>query len=186
LLAVSCVALPRYKAVDPRPEPYPVERLAEELDPWLLADGFSKRLIVEIDWVEGCRPGPRTLAGFEKVLRRYVPATRTIEVALDQEIPRAVWDEAAGDGDPVAALVERFVNVGPVLAPDTERRYVLFAPLAHGNFGYWRTETSATVQPGPWSVRASSFRSRESSSPATPIKRTPGYGSTSTASSVAR
>jgi tetratricopeptide (TPR) repeat protein len=150
LLTASCLLLPRYRPVERRGEPYPAEKLAEEMDPWLLAEGFGERLIVEIDWVDGCRPGERTLAGFDRILRRYVPSDRELQVTLDEEIPQSAWEEASKKRDPVKALVEQFAGVGPVAESGTERRYVLFVPEFHGFFGYstaWTVERAGTVVP---------------------------------------
>lgn len=134
VIGVSCVAIPRYPPVERGATPYPAARLAEELDPWLLADGLSERVVVEIDWVAGARPGPRAVAGLDRVLRRYVPASVPVEVLLDDEIPEQAWRSAGAH--PESKLVESWAQTATA-EPGVERRYALFLPtLRHGLFGY--------------------------------------------------
>ena len=147
LLALpGCALLPRYESIDKGPTPYSIDRLADELDPWLLADGLGDGLIVEIDWVEGCKPGPRTLRGFERVLHRYVPASRQIEIVLDDEIPLVAWDdniERAGHDATIQRLVEVFAGTVARPEPGVEKRYVLFVPERRGSYGVsqaWEVE----------------------------------------------
>jgi hypothetical protein len=48
------------------------------LDPWLLADGFADRVVIEIDWVAGAKPGPLTVARLQETLVKYGP--RSVEL----------------------------------------------------------------------------------------------------------
>ena len=130
----SCIPLPRYKSIDRNRDPYSVERLAGELDPWLLAAGFADALVVEIDWVEGCKPGPRTLAGFERILRRYVPADR-ISLKLDDEIPLDAWSDDHARNE-VGPLIERFAGTVTLFERGVDKRYVLFVPEHRGYYGF--------------------------------------------------
>ena len=147
----SCALLPRYPSIAKRPSPRLEDDLIEAMNPWLLADGFAERVEVEVDWVEGCRPGPKTIEGLREILRKYGPAGRPIEISLDDEIPRAEWDEPVRPGpavfgyhgvlpnDRVQRLVERHADLAwEPFDPDfrTERRYVLFAPEGGKYFGY--------------------------------------------------
>src|SRR5262245_50126309 len=99
LLGIVCLALPRYPSVAPRSDSYPAEALGTQIDPWLLGDGFGKRTVVEIDWIEGCKPGPQTTAGLEAILKKYSPQDRSIAVVRDEEIPRAEWDALESEPD---------------------------------------------------------------------------------------
>ena len=91
MLVIVPLALPRYPAVASRAEPYPPEELAAEFDQALLREGVSDRTVVEIDWVEGCEPGPQAIAGLEAILKKYSPPNHAVEIVVDQEIPRAAW-----------------------------------------------------------------------------------------------
>src|SRR3989442_7111926 len=68
------------------------------MSPSLFADSFAERVEVEVDWVEGCRPGPKTIEGLREILQKYGPAGRPVEISLDDEIPRAEWDEPVPPG----------------------------------------------------------------------------------------
>ena len=136
LLPVVCVLLPRYPAVAPGHDPYAVEKLAEQIDPWLLGEGFSERTVIEIDWVEGCRPGPQTVGGLDATLRKYGPPHHPIEVVQDQEIPLLEWNQLSSERDRVDRLVQEYAGVERASTPGTEWRYVLFAPDAEGYFGH--------------------------------------------------
>jgi len=142
-LVVICRLLPRYPAMEESDQPYPVEKLAEQLDPWLLADGFSVQTVVEIDWVEGCKPGPETIGGLEAILHEYSPPRHPCAVILDTEIPLARWNETRASRDAMRALADTYARAEQALVPGTEWRYVLFVPdLGPRLFGYsWTTWT---------------------------------------------
>lgn len=137
----SCVPLPRYPSVVPRSDPVPSERLSKRLDPWLLAEGLADKVVVEVDWVEGCEPAPLTLDGLKRILEKYGPPGRPVEIRRSDRIPRSEWDALPkGDrDDPVEALVS--AHADPTEEPGVEHRYVIFAPRAgrSGLFGYSRT-----------------------------------------------
>ena len=132
MLVVAPLALPRYPAVAPDGEPYPAEKLAAEFDPALLREGVSDRTVVEIDWVEGCKPGPQTIDGLEAILKKYSPPNHAVEIVVDQEIPRTEWDEPSSR----ERLVAKYAGVERASAPRTAWRYVLFVPSAGGFFGH--------------------------------------------------
>lgn len=136
LLALAPRLLPPYPAREPGGDAYPAEKLADRLDPWLLAEGFAQRTVVEIDWIEGCKPGPRTIAALEAVLEEYSPPDRTTEVVLDEEIPRSEWGEHLPDGPTFEALLARHAGIARYGAPGTEWRYALFVPEMAGYFGH--------------------------------------------------
>jgi hypothetical protein len=141
LLPIAVLALPRYAAVQPREDPYPIEALAQQFDPSLLADGAADRTVVEIDWVAGCKPGPDTLAGLEFVLRKYSPPRRPIDIVSDQEIRRGDWDALSSVPSRIDEIVRRYAGVEGANQPRTAWRYVLFVPEAGRYFGH----TFATV-----------------------------------------
>lgn len=132
MLAIAPLALPRYPAVAPRGEPYPAEKLAAEFDPALLRIGVSDRTVVEIDWVEGCKPGPQTVAGLEEILRKYSPSNHAVEIVVDQEVPRTEWDELSSR----ERLMEKYAGVERAHVSRTAWRYVLFVPSAGEFFGH--------------------------------------------------
>jgi tetratricopeptide (TPR) repeat protein len=146
LLALcACVPLPRYRSSRPRHSDYPVEHLVRSMDPWLLTEGLADRVEIEVDWVEGCEPGPKTLDGLRDILIEYGPPGRPVEVRKDEQIPRSEWD-AAVQASPrhsaeaaAHALGERHAN--PLVASGTEHRYVLFAVESRGTFGQNETWT---------------------------------------------
>ena len=111
------------------------------MNPWLLAEGFSDRLEIEVDWVEGCKPGPKTIEGLRRIAVEYGPPGRPVEITLDDEIPRAVWDGSRDQGDQrEQRIVEKYADLSD--APyDPEfrsgRLYVLFVPASrYGLNGY--------------------------------------------------
>lgn len=137
---LSCVMLPRYRSLDPSRAVWPVEKLVDAMDPWLLADDFAERVVIEVDWVEGCMPGRLTIAGLRALLVKYGPPGRPVEVLLDDEIPRHAWDEGGAVGSArVDRLVERHADlVDEPYDPEfrTDRRYVFFAPRLGRLNGY--------------------------------------------------
>ena len=136
ILAGAPLLLPRYLAVAPRGELYPSAKLATELDSSLLGDGLIDRTVVEIDWIEGCKPGPQTVAGLETILKKYSPPGRSIEIVIDQEIPHVELSGSNSPGEIVARLVERYAGVERARAPRTAWRYLLFVPTAGVYFGH--------------------------------------------------
>jgi len=134
-LAAACLMLPRYPAVAPDGGPYPAEKLATQLDPWLLGERFSDRTVIEIDWIEGCKPGPQTVAGLEAILKKYSP-NHAVEIVNDTEIPRAEWDKLQSAPDRLDRLVQKYAGIERASAPGAEWRYVLFAPDVGGYFGH--------------------------------------------------
>ncbi len=138
--SAACIPLPRYASVVRRSAPVPAARIADRMDPWLLAEGLTDKVAVEVDWVEGCEPKPLTLAGLERVLTNYSPAGRPVEVERSDEIPRSAWDALIGGGveNGIETLIAQHAE--PVRNEGVEHRYVLFAPLSgDAMFGYSST-----------------------------------------------
>lgn len=132
--AVASRMLPRYQAVAPDGSSFPSERLANQIDPWLLGERFSHQLVVEIDWIEGCKPGPQAVAGLKSILTKY-SSHHNVEIVNDTEIPRAEWDNLGSMPNRFDRLVQKYAGIERASAPGTEWRYVLFVPDAGGNFG---------------------------------------------------
>ena len=99
-------------------------------------EGVSDRTVVEIDWVEGCKPGPQTVAGLEEILKKYSPPNHAVEIVVDQEIPLVEWDESRSPAHDGVELIEKYAGVERASAPRTAWRYVLFVPSAGGFFGH--------------------------------------------------
>ncbi len=136
LLAIAYFGLRPYPAVSAGTELYAAKDLSEQLDPWLLAPDFADRTILEVDWVEGSKPGPYTIHSLESILKTYSPANRKCEVVLDQEIPLARWNEPGTAEDRINRLVSAFAGVERGKDPRTAWRYVLFVPDAGRYFGH--------------------------------------------------
>ena len=141
-IAVFLVAITSgcaYRAIDSNSTSYVADKLASELDPFLLAEGYAQKLIVEVDWVEGCKPGPKTIAGLSRLLDRYLADGLGFEIALGDEIPLEVWTPLASESDGVEQLVRRFAAGAPSEEAGVEHRYILFLPRAGGRNGYATT-----------------------------------------------
>ncbi|MCP3979586.1 MAG: hypothetical protein GY716_09690 [bacterium] len=145
LLGSACA----YRPIDPGTEPFPASTLARDLDRSLLAEGGADRLVVEVDWVEGCKPGPKTIAGLDRILDKYLADGLDYSIELDDEIPADRWD----DREPVLPLIRdlilEFAADGfPRSPPGHERRYAIFVPAADGLNGFafnWRGREGADV-----------------------------------------
>ena len=111
------------------------------MNPWLLGEGFSERISIEVDWVEDCKPGPRTIEGLRSIAVKYAPAGVPVVVTLDDEIPRGEVD--VGSKLSPDALVAKYADFAhEPCDPDfrTEHFYVLFAPgTDKWFFGYGST-----------------------------------------------
>lgn len=136
MLVIVPLALPRYPAVASRAEPYRPEELAAEFDQALLREGVSDRTVVEIDWVEGCKPGPQAIAGLEAILKKYSPPNHAVEIVVDQEIPPVEWDGSRPPAASANRLIEVYAGVERAKTPRAAWRYVLFVPSAGGYFGH--------------------------------------------------
>lgn len=148
LIAVAvcgCVRLPRYPAVASGSAGlYPIEALAWSMNPWVLSSLATRRLVIEVDWVEGCRPGPRTLDGLRKTLERYSPPGRPFEIVVDEEIPRAEW-EACCRTDPTT-LVATHLDRTSSYEQGIEVNYVLVAPYQEGDRGLFGYSTTWVIE----------------------------------------
>src|SRR5213593_3302447 len=71
------------------------DRLLDRMNVSLLTNLVAKRLVIEVDWVEGCEPAPIALEALERVAREYCPLE--IRVVKDDVIPRRKWEGALGE-----------------------------------------------------------------------------------------
>ena len=151
----SCLLLPRYPSAAPRNQVWPDEKLTKSMNPWFLGDGFSDRIEIEVDWVEGCRPGPHTIEALRAIAGKYAPRGVPVAVTLDDEIPRSEWDATKnrerGRVDPLVAKHADFAR--EPCDPDfrTAHLYILFAPgsgpwyFGYSNSWYVEGEGSTPV-----------------------------------------
>lgn len=130
LISSGCRSMLRYPAVDLDKEPFPEVQLADSMNPFLLTSITSPKLVVEVDWVEGSKPAPRAIKAFSKLLQKYNPPDREIEVIVDQMIPKTDWARLAPNEVPEPALFEKYLSRDP-RAPGEEVYHVLFVPGAH-------------------------------------------------------
>jgi len=112
--------------------------LLERMNPFVLENLLTDRLVVEVDWVEGGAPDPEALQGFEEALRTYLPDKR-ISIEVGGEIPRSVWDDAAGDFLMKSPLLGPYLNTDPRNWQDTELLYVVYAPEG-GDYVGWMAQ----------------------------------------------
>ena len=125
-----------YRAIDSGPGEFPVESLARDLDRRLLAEGYADELIVEVDWVAGCEPGLKTIAGLERILDKYLAPGLKYEIYLDDEIPLELWQPETNPLSEIEKLVRQFASDDVKRAARLEHRYVLFVPSAGGRNGF--------------------------------------------------
>lgn len=108
--------------------------LLDGLNPFLLTNLVSRRVVVEIDWVAGARPAPESLQAAETLLRRHCPAGKRIEVRLDDEIEWNRWIQAGGRRG-LEELVASYLDHDPSRWDEAEVVYVLYVPDGRPWFG---------------------------------------------------
>jgi hypothetical protein len=101
--------------------------LTEAMNPFVLTNLVSSRLVVEVDRVAGFEPSPAALSAAEHLLRTHCEEGKHVEVLLDDEIPRSEWEKAVGRPG-LEALVARWLDRDPSDWGRTEIVYVLYAP----------------------------------------------------------
>ena len=122
-----------------RAGPAPAERVQEAvlldgINPFILTNVVSRRIVVEIDWVAGTRPTPEAVQAVESLLRQHCPVDKRIDVRVDDEIALEPW-AAAGDRPGLERLVARFLDHDPSRWRETEVVYVLYAPDSQSWYG---------------------------------------------------
>jgi tetratricopeptide (TPR) repeat protein len=103
----------------------------------LLSPFWTKRLIVEVDWVEGCKPKPKALTALQKTIDRYTDLGDNAEIILDDVIPWDRWDTVRTTG--TTSLVKEYLDHLPGDEQGTEVVYLLYAPKSGPLYGVART-----------------------------------------------
>jgi len=91
----------------------------------------APELVVEVDWIKGCRPSNQTQEGIREFLERYARPVRGVRVVLDEEIsalaPGVPIPENRALSDlQIRELVRRHRNL--LQEGDAESIYLLFIP----------------------------------------------------------
>lgn len=123
----SCRPLLRYPVLERHPARPQDEIAANTLNPFVLSNLISKRLVVEIDWVEGYAPSELAMRDFRKTLDKYCPVGKSIEVVLDDAIPRERWEALSQEGE-IGPLAAEFLDHDPRRVREYELVYVLYLP----------------------------------------------------------
>ena len=128
LVLVGCRAAFRYPV-----EPYTSERPKQEtllkgMNPFILTNLVSTRVVVEIDWIEGHEPHPKAIEGIKETLREVCPPDKEIVVYLDDEIPLSEWEAASGDFLERAPALAAHLDHLPDVGSGEELIWVLFVP----------------------------------------------------------
>jgi len=100
----------------------------------------APQLLVEVDWIQGCRPADQTQQGIREFLERYARPVRGVRVVLDEEIsalaPGVPIPENRALSDlQIQELAQRHRSLRP--EGEAESIYLLFIPrrLPDGNGG---------------------------------------------------
>jgi hypothetical protein len=110
------------------------QRLLETMNPFILTNLVSSRVVVEVDRVAGIEPSPKALQAVERVLGDHCESGKRVELVLDDEIPRAVWENAAGRPG-LEGLVARHLDRDPTDWAQAEVIYVLYTPDSRPWYG---------------------------------------------------
>lgn len=126
----SCVRMLRQPVTGPRSPGETDAILMRRLDPFLLTGLVTRKVVVEVDWVEGCEPAKKALAGAERFLRRYVPSSIDIVFEKDDTIPRKEWERALKEDryERTDKIVEAHIDHPPDQVEGVESIYVLYTP----------------------------------------------------------
>ena len=104
------------------------------MNPFILTNLVSSRVVVEVDRVAGFEPSPKALQAVERALADHCESGKRVEVVLDDEIPRAVWEKAAGRSG-LEGLVARHLDRDPTDWAHAEVVYVLYVPDSRPWYG---------------------------------------------------
>jgi hypothetical protein len=107
------------------------EQLLRGMNPFILTNLVSKRVALEIDWIEGYRPSAKAIRAAEETLRRHCAEGKQVEIRVDDEIPRADWELSDGRAG-LERLVGRHLDGDPSDWKRVELVYVLYVPEGHG------------------------------------------------------
>ena len=77
------------------PAPEERERILEQgMNPFVLTNLVSDRVVIEVDWVEGTTPHAEALARMETTLREYAVEGKQIVDDFSDENPQEEWNVA--------------------------------------------------------------------------------------------
>ncbi len=137
-LSMGCRAALRFP-VREKPLDYDFDRtVLDTMNPHLLSNELTDRLVVEIDWVAGMHPSERAMKALEETLRRYAPQDKKIDIVLDDEIPFEEW-EVLPTAD-TWTLTQKWLDVLPDLSRKLHVLYILYVPRSskdhHSYYGF--------------------------------------------------
>ena len=151
---LACRAAFRYPtAADPVARP-PDEVLRETMNPYLLTNLVSRRVVFEIDWVEGAAPHPKALAGFEATLRQHLPEGKELILRVDDEIPLWRWAAETGSFAERAARLGEYLDGDPAAWDRAELAWVLYVPGTENEFVGWTERLAVEADGAPRIVEA--------------------------------
>jgi len=144
----ACRAPFRYPA-DATPAPAERERILEQgMNPFVLTNVVSDRVLIEVDWVEGATPHAEALARMETTLREYAVEGKQIVVDFSDEIPLEEWSAAPGDFLDKGALLGRYLNRDPEAWDEYELIHVVYVP-GEPEFHGWMTRVALERDASP-------------------------------------
>ena len=150
---VGCSGLFR-QPVEPSPYGRPVEEaLLAGMSPFYLTNALSKRVVIEVDWVEGLEPDEAALEGLRDAVKTYAAPDKEIELVVSDAIPSTEWDGAADDIVRKAVLPLAFLDHDPRAWGKEELLYVLYAP-GRPNVDAWSHAVGSESDGEPVLVRA--------------------------------
>lgn len=127
-LSTGCRAVFRYPAETQATERSREEILLDGMNPYVLTNLVSSKVVLEVDWVEGVAPHPAALKGLKKTLAHYLPEGKQIEIELDDEIPAAEWDSISGEPSEKAEILARWLDHDPRDWENYEFVYLVYVP----------------------------------------------------------
>ena len=110
------------------------EALLGGMNPFLLTNLVSARVVVEVDWIEGAPPADRAIRAMKDVLGQVVPEGKRVDVELSDAVAVEEWNEFADSGG-LARFVARFLDRNPSDWEETEVIYVIYAPDSRPWYG---------------------------------------------------
>lgn len=132
LAAAPCAAAARQPAVQDV-EAHSVR--VRELNPFLLTNRISERVIIEVDWVEGGEPKEEALDGLVHALVSVCPPGKAIDLRVDEAIARSAWEAARQSADGWEGLAAAAFDAHPASRRTAERVHVLYLPEGDAWFG---------------------------------------------------
>lgn len=162
LTHAGCRAALRYPVEPPDPARPAEVALLEGMNPYLLTNLVSDRLVVEVDWVGGFEPDREALQALQLELESFCAAGKRIEIVIDDEIPPAEWEALPGEYLDKGPLLARYLDHDPGAWEEADLAYLVYAPGEPAILGWttrlvleWRGEPRVvpTVFLFPGSIR---------------------------------